>query len=79
MNYEKHYAEKFAEITDEIDGTITCTQCRFCQVNLKIEDRVDGYDCYHKDNMQYHLHGKQAMSVDDTFLCNRFSLYIDKE
>jgi len=56
------------------DQDLTCADCKYCQMNLKIKDRTMGWHCYHDDAMQTALHGKTAMVVDENFLCKRFEM-----
>ena len=60
-----------------VQNTWSCGDCKHCQQNKKIQDRVMGWYCYHTDNMQQHLHNKQPMSVNDDFLCNKFEFYLN--
>jgi len=53
----------------------TCGDCKHCQQNKKIPDKVVDWTCYHEDNLQQHLHNRQGMSISDDFLCNKFKFY----
>jgi len=53
---------------------LTCKECKHCQMNKKVQDRIMDWSCYHPDNMQVHLHGKKGMTVSSDFLCNKFEV-----
>ncbi len=75
LSYEEYYAAKFVALTNEIDGTISCRECKYCQLNLKVKDRQDGYYCYHEDLLQNTLHSRQSVTTHHGFLCNKFSFF----
>jgi len=58
-----------------VQDELTCGDCMHCQQNKAVPDRVMGWHCYHPENMQQHLHNKQAMNISDNFLCNKFELF----
>ena len=55
-----------------VEEGFTCAECKHCQQNKKVPERIIDWSCYHEDNMQQHLHNRQSMSITAAFLCNRF-------
>ena len=57
---------------EAVQDSQSCGECKYCQQNKRVPNRIMDWSCYHPDNMQQHEHCKQSMRVSDDFLCNKF-------
>lgn len=69
MNEEQEIEFKLA-----VDQGFTCSDCRYCQNNMKVSNVRGGYLCMREDNKQSSYYQPSWMETDSDFLCNKFEL-----
>lgn len=67
MDYESEF--KLAA-----DQELTCSDCRYCQTNMKVANVRDGYLCMRDDSKQSGYYSPSWMETNSDFLCNKFEL-----
>ena len=57
------------------DQELTCSDCKYCQINMKKPNVRLAYYCMEPDNRQPGYYQSDWMTVKSDFLCNKFDLY----
>jgi hypothetical protein len=61
------------------DQDLTCSDCRYCQTNMKIANVRDGYLCMREGQKQSGYYGDSFMEVSDEYLCNNFEMHEESD
>ena len=54
---------------------LTCSDCKYCQINMKVKNVRIGYLCMRQDTKQTGYYSSSWKETDAEYLCNKFEFH----